>query len=266
MTSQVAVMSQAIKKPISIERIVYWFAFGLTFLSMLYLIVAHIAGTTWLLFPNANSASSQFTLSLMGCALGLIAIHLPAMVEKIFRIKLPDMLSVVFYFFIVCAIPLGEVFSFFYRISIWDSILHFSSGVMLWILGGLILVNYLRKKKCDNLITPAFIGIVAVLFVVSIGVLWEIYEFTADSLFGMNMQKFLLEDGTALVGNAALLDTMKDLIVDTIGAVAGALLLAPSLKHKKGWLYSFELNQYPKKQETCLPANAAFLNPHKNTN
>lgn len=51
------------------------------------------------------------------------------------------------------------------------------------------------------------------------GVVWEIYEFLADSLIGTNMQKFIIADGTVLVGHAALKDTMKDLIVDAISSL-----------------------------------------------
>lgn len=243
MTSQVAVMRKAEKKPVSIERSTYWLALGLTLLSMLYLIVVQMTGATWLSFTDTNGESSQLTLALIECALGLAVIHIPNLAAKMLRVKLPDVLCTAFYFFIVCAVPLGEVFSFYYRISIWDSLLHFSSGIMLWMLGGLFLVNYLRKKKCDNLITPAFIGLVALMFAISLGVVWEFYEFTLDNLLGMNMQKALLEDGIPLVGKAALLDTMKDLIVDFLGGLTATFLLAPPLKHKKGWLYSFGSNK-----------------------
>jgi len=235
-----------VKKYISIERSTYWFALSLTVLSTLYLLLVQIAGATWLTSNATEVESSKLSLALLSCVLGLVVIHAPILAAKLLHIKLPDALCTAFYFFIVCAIPLGEVFSFYYKISIWDSILHFSSGIMLWILGGLMLVHYLRKKNCENLITPAFIGVVAVLFAVSIGVVWEFFEFTIDSLLGTNMQKFLLEDGTALVGHAALLDTMKDLIVDFFGAMSAAFFLAPALKHKKGCLYSFGLNTNPK--------------------
>jgi hypothetical protein len=57
-----------------------------------------------------------------------------------------------------------------------------------------------------------------------IGTLWEIYEFSFDSILGLNMQKARLEDGTPLVGGAALGDTMKDLIIDALAALAVAVI------------------------------------------
>jgi hypothetical protein len=46
----------------------------------------------------------------------------------------------------------------------------------------------------------------------SIGALWEIFEFLMDSLFGLNMQK------------SGLIDTMWDLIVDALGALVISIL------------------------------------------
>ena len=56
----------------------------------------------------------------------------------------------------------------------------------------------------------------------SLGLVWEIYEYSFDGILGLNMQKFRLEDGTELIGRAALCDTMDDFIVDALGAFAAA--------------------------------------------
>ena len=59
---------------------------------------------------------------------------------------------------------------------------------------------------------PGFVALFAFTFAVSVGALWEIVEFAADQLFGMQMQKPMLDDPSGLT------DTMWDLIVDTLGA------------------------------------------------
>ena len=69
-----------------------------------------------------------------------------------------------------------------------------------------------------------------------LGAIWEIYEFTIDGLMQLNMQKYALENGVALVGRAALIDTMSDLIVDAVGAFVIAVIGYISTKYKKGWL------------------------------
>jgi hypothetical protein len=59
-------------------------------------------------------------------------------------------------------------------------------------------------------------------FAVTIGVIWEIYEYSGDALLGMNMQKYMTESGEILVGQEALRDTMEDFIVN----VASALIVS----------------------------------------
>ena len=71
--------------------------------------------------------------------------------------------------------------------------------------------------------SPAFVALFTFCFALALDVLWEIYEFTVDALFQTNMQKYALEGGEALTGQAALQDTMGDLIVDFIGALAIAI-------------------------------------------
>ncbi|MCL2519177.1 MAG: hypothetical protein FWF15_11495 [Oscillospiraceae bacterium] len=217
MTSQLTAIK---KEPISFEKSAYWFTLGFILLSMLYL-----------LFKGFDS------LSMIQCIFGVIAIHIP----KLIRVKLPDTLCIAFYLFIICAIPLGEVFSFYYRFPIWDSVLHYASGIMLYMVGSLILVNYLQKKNFAGLINPVSISVFSVMFAISLGVFWEFYEFAVDSLFATNMQKFLLEDGTALVGQAALVDTIKDLLVGTFGAISAALIFLKQFKNNSKIIECYNL-------------------------
>ena len=81
------------------------------------------------------------------------------------------------------------------------------------------------------------------------GAVWEIYEFTMDSVFGTNMQKYMLDNGTALIGQAALQDTMKDIIVDAIGALVMSTIGYISLKYKKGWVEKLMIRFHVKKPE-----------------
>ena len=76
-----------------------------------------------------------------------------------------------------------------------------------------------------------------------LGVVWEIYEFTFDGLLGLNMQKFALEGGADLIGRAALVDTMKDLIVDCLGALIMSIIGYISLIYKKGWVEKLQLKK-----------------------
>ena len=161
---------------------------------------------------------SDYVLMLAQCLLGCVVLFLPAAIEKHFKIDIPNYMEVFYFIFLYCAIYLGEVRNFFFIIPYWDLILHTFSGAMLGVLG-FSLVNIMNSsKKVQVTLSPAFTLLFAFCFALAVGSVWEIYEFVMDGLLGMNMQKFMLENGTQLIGRAALADTMEDMIVDAIGA------------------------------------------------
>ena len=227
------------RKPIAFERIAYHGCLSVSILSVAYLLMTFVTGKSWFPYMHVASSPSELTLSLLQCILGAAALFLPLLLKKITKIKMPDTLCTSFYLFILGATVLGEVFTLYYRVPCWDSILHFSSGIMTGMLGSLIILDFLQRKKCSQLITPVVVAISAACFALCVGVIWEIYEFAADSLLGLNMQKFLLQDGTALIGKAALWDTMKDLFVDFAGALVAAICAHSSIKKQQGWLYGY---------------------------
>jgi len=237
MTDYAMPLSSFEKPTVNIERLAYYATMALSCFSVLYLISVCIAGHSWL--PFINVASGELRLSLIQCVLGTAALHVPLLLTRLTRIKLPDTLCACFYLFILCATVLGEMLSLYYKIPIWDSLLHFGSGIMIGMFGSILLVTFLKNKKCTKLVSPMFIAITAVCFALCVGVFWEMYEFAGDSLLGLNMQKCLLEDGAALIGKAAVLDTMKDLIVDTLGALVAAAGAFLSIKNSKGWLHAY---------------------------
>lgn len=166
---------------------------------------------------------SDYLLMLTQCGLGLVVMMIPTIITHRFKLIVPGVMCILYYVFLYCAIFLGEIFSFYYRFPIWDSILHAMSAAMLGALG-FILVDWLNKDEHVKLsMNPLFVSLFAFSFALMIGTLWEVYEFSFDSILGLNMQKARLEDGTPLVGNAALTDTMKDLIIDALAALAVAV-------------------------------------------
>ena len=170
---------------------------------------------------------SDYVLMLLQCILGIVVLGVPAFLEKRFSFEMPNIMAIAYFVFLYCAIYLGEVKQFYYHIPHWDDILHCFSAGMLGAFG-FSLVDILNKsEKIKMNLNPYFVSLFAFCFALSIGALWEIYEFSGDALFGLNMQKYRLSDGSLLEGNMALADTMYDIIIDTIGAftvsVAGLL-------------------------------------------
>lgn len=162
-------------------------------------------------------------LMLVQCLLGAVVIHVPYFLKKHLKIEIPPLLLIMYIVFLYCAIFLGEVQGFYYRIPHWDSWLHGFSAVMAGFLG-FILVDVINKSNRMGLsLSPVFIALFAFCFAVSIGVMWEIYEYSFDGILGLNMQKFMLEDGTPLIGRAALNDTMKDILIDCCGSLIASI-------------------------------------------
>lgn len=213
-------------------------------LSLIYAIFGIIladAGMT----PNKayDKVKSDYVIILLQCMLGIACIFLPSALEKRFKIRIPNMMYVFFVIFLYAAIYLGEVRSFYYDFKYWDLILHTFSGAMLGALG-FSMVKLLNDS--DNVamkMSPAFVALFALTFAVFMGVVWEIYEFTFDGIFGLNMQKTMLEDGTPLLGRTAVQNTMRDIIVDTLGALVMAIVGYISLKYEKKWIDKIEVTK-----------------------
>ena len=173
--------------------------------------------------PHAK-VKSDYTLMLVQCMTAILVMFLPSALERRFRLEIPNYLVVLYFAFLYCAVYLGEVRNFYYAVPHWDTILHGFSGAMLGALG-FVLVNLLNDAPNVKMsLSPGFVAFFAFCFALACGAVWEIYEYLMDGLLHMNMQHFAIEDGTPLMGRAALLDTMKDLIVDALGALVIAVI------------------------------------------
>ncbi len=214
------------------KKIAYWFAL-LSFIIPVGYLVYRIAITANINIEEIGYRSrADYLLMLVQCLLGAIVIHVPHFLKKFFKIEVSTPLYIMYIIFLYCAIFLGEVRSFYYRVPHWDKWLHGFSAVMAGFLG-FIVVDTLNELHRGIMLSPIFVAIFAFCFAVSIGVLWEIYEYTFDGILGLNMQKFLLEDGTPLVGRAALDDTMKDIIIDVCGSLVTAVIGYIAIKYRK---------------------------------
>lgn len=222
------------KKKNRLGRILYFWV-NLSFLvPIVYLILRLIFGG-----GSSNEAGyhsdSDYLLMLMQCILGLVTIHLPSILERRLRFELPGLLYGFYIAFLYCAIFLGEVRSFYYLFPRWDSILHFFSSLMTGFFGLMVVTILNRDRHVSMNLSPLFVCLFAFCFSVTIGSLWEIYEFTGDGLFGLNMQKFMTAQGELLIGHDALRDTMKDIIVDVLGALLASVIGMISIRKGTQW-------------------------------
>ncbi|MCB6365978.1 hypothetical protein LI291_07320 [Intestinibacillus massiliensis] len=190
------------------------------------------------------------------CVLTLLLFCVPIFVDRRLGIDIPPVLEAIIYLFIFAAEILGEIDSFYTRIPYWDTMLHTLNGFLMAAIG-IALVDILnRSEKFSFHLSPLFVAVVAFCFSMTVGVLWEFFECFMDLVFHTDMQKdFVItqvnsvllnpdglnvvvhepihslvvngEDWMAKYGgyiDVGLLDTMKDLFVNFIGAVVFSVI------------------------------------------
>lgn len=233
-----------INKKYKLEKVISIFVLLTLVLSVVFLVIKIVVSPVTTEAAEGNDRTkSDYVLMLLQCSLGVVAMFLPGLLTKRLRVEIPSGMMILYVIFLYCAIYLGEVRSFYYNFNNWDTILHCFSGAMLGALGFSFVALLNNSERVPINLSPIFVAVFALCFAVTLGVVWEIYEYSFDGLLGLNMQKFALEDGTQLVGHAALGDTMKDLIVDALGALVTSIIGYISLKYKKGWLEKIQIKR-----------------------
>ena len=123
------------------------------------------------------------------CLLTLVLFNIPRFVDLKLNIKLPTMLEVVILLFIFAAEILGEIQSFYTIFPYWDTILHTINGFIMAAIG-FALIDILNQDPRFHInMSPFFVAFVAFCFSMTVGVVWEFFEFGMDQIFGMDMQK-----------------------------------------------------------------------------
>lgn len=196
------------------------------FISVLVMLFGAIL---YMLFFNPNRPYK--ILFVIGQMLLMLGVIIGTVVfENKFKVDIPDSLESLYVIFAFCGFILGDVFDFYGKFKYWDSILHAFSGVILAYIAYVIIDNIVKNQKFKLELQPIYLSIFSVMFAVSLGAFWEIGEYLMDDWFGLNSQQYMQtttgtftgKEDIPLVGHEALRDTMKDLILDTAGAVVVA--------------------------------------------
>lgn len=221
------------------------------------------------------------------CALTLVLFLIPIIIERRLNIKLPNTLEIIIFLFIFSAQILGEVQNFYGIFKYWDTILHTINGFLCAAIGFSMIDILNRSTKFHKMLTPAFVALVAFCFSMTVGVLWEFIEYGMDKTFNTDMQKdrivttvsstLLNEEGknkeeviknidkTMVNGtyngeesvitidggflDIGLNDTMKDLIVNFIGAVVFSILGLLYIKNRDEYRFAEEFMPMVKTEE-----------------
>lgn len=197
------------------------------------------------------------------CILTLILLMMPSLIQVTLKIEFPIVLEITLLLFIFAAEILGEIHAFYVIFPFWDTVLHTLNGFLMAAIG-LSLVDLLNKSdKLTFSLSPLFTSIVAFCFSMTIGVIWEMFEFGMDQIFLLDMQKDTVIHQISSVlldpsgGNTpykftgikevfvngkelgfegymdiGLIDTMYDLIVNFIGAAIFSVIGYYYVKNK----------------------------------
>lgn len=149
------------------------------------------------------------------CVLVLIIYTLPQLVENKLNIDIPTALEVIIFVFVFAAEILGELQSYFIKYSNWDTILHTSSGFLCAAVGFSLVDLLNRSDSVKVQLSPGYLALTAFCFSMTIGVLWEFIEFSADRLFLLDMQKDTIVSQISSVSldptNSNISITVKDI-------------------------------------------------------
>ena len=196
-------------------------------------------------------------MGILNSFLSLVLFFLPALLEEWLRIKLSTTLKLITMLFIFCSQILGEVGMYYARFPLWDDLLHWINGFLFAAFGFSLAEICNRRRRATFCLSPFYLALVACCFSLSIGVLWEFLEFAVDMITRSDMQKDMLltsvssgafsangqtpvplngiaqtlittADGQSYTVNGyldiGLIDTMKDLIVDFVGALIFSII------------------------------------------
>ena len=192
--------------------------------------------------------------NVMLCVLTLILFMLPSLIERRLKIDLPDTLEIIILLFIYAAEILGEIQAYYITFPFWDTMLHTLNGFLCAAIGFSLIDLLNRSKKFTFSLSPLYVALASFCFSMTVGVLWEFFEYAMDQFFFLDMQKDTIvpaissvmldpngantpvmikdiqdviivhSDGTqealGLGGylDIGILDTMEDLLVNFIGA------------------------------------------------
>ena len=123
------------------------------------------------------------------CGLTLILLILPTVLERRLQVDFPDTLEIIVMLFIFSAEILGEIESYYIRYPHWDLILHTMNGFLCAAIGFSLVDLFDRSEKFSLTLSPVFMAIVAFCFSMTIGVLWEFFEYSVDYFLLLDMQK-----------------------------------------------------------------------------
>lgn len=151
---------------------------------VVFVVLRVLVVLTGVLFALRQDYESVFI-----AAVTFFLLLLPSIISRKLRIELPGTLEIILLVFIFASTILGEINKFYVRVPHWDTVLHTINGFCFAAIGFALVDMLNRHERVSLRLSPLFLAITAFCFSMTIGVLWEFYEYAGDRLFVLDMQK-----------------------------------------------------------------------------
>ena len=188
------------------------------------------------------------------CGLTLVLFLIPSFIDRRLHIELPNTLQIIILLFIFAAEILGEIHEYYLQFPHWDAMLHTINGFLMAAIGFSLIDILNESEKFSIKLSPLFVALVSFCFSMTVGVMWEFFEYGMDLFFLTDMQKdTIITSVTSVVFEPSgrnvpvtipiesivvngevwnyggyidigLHDTMADLFVNFIGAVVFSVI------------------------------------------
>ena len=162
------------------------------------------------------------------CVLTLLLFTIPSIAERKLRVDLPDTLEIIILIFIFSAEILGEIKEYYLAFPFWDTLLHTVNGFLFAAIGFSLVKILNEDKRVSLTLAPLYMALTAFCFSMTIGVLWEFFEWGMDSFFGADMQK----DTVVTAFNSVTLDPGGHNIPYHVRNVADTILVFADGSHQ----------------------------------
>lgn len=220
-------------------KVLYWIFQALTLATLLASVVMY--------FVRREGLETTLNQIFM-CVMTLLTLNIPLLLERRFKVFIPNYITIVLYFLLFFHFVLGEVYRAYDHLILFDKILHTTSGVIIAFASFSVVSILNNMFKAQFKLSPFFVVLFTFCFTMTSESLWEIVEYTVDTLTNANMQRWQdsiigeIPNATAtgeFIMNSArgngLNDTMGDMIVNVFGALGVCIYAYIGMKIKPDW-------------------------------
>lgn len=203
---------------------------------------------------------AAFSYSLLHFFMGIATISAIFLAEWLFRFRAGTPLVVCCMVFAFCGNCVANVWRVYDVFPAWDMVLHSLSGV-LFAAVGLGFASLLLSNQTPGKQKALTVVLFTLFFSLSVGFLWEVFEFTVDTINPSSSTQGWAEgilesypDGTYLVSSrrgTAILDTMEDMILHLAGSLVTLVPLLIAFLKKPARMAAFAFTPLPRRKKSA---------------